>query len=84
MNIKQRIVLVIGGIVLALVIFITSETAQTSSEILEAANKSNTLSLEGIEVVYLLLKNDCIIAILRSVIVAALTFSAYIGFKSRD
>ena len=40
MNIKQRIVLVIGGIVLALVIFITSETAQTSSEILEAANKS--------------------------------------------
>ena len=81
MNIKQRIVLVIGGIVLALVIFITLEPAQTSSKTLET---NNTLSHEAIEAVYLLLKNDCIIAILRSVIVAALTFSAYIGFKSRD
>ena len=84
MNRYQRIVLVTGSIVLALVIVITLETTNTSREIVKVLEDTKSTNiLKGIEASYILLKNDCIIAILRSAIVAALTFSAYVGFKSR-
>ena len=80
MNIYQRIILVIGGIALALVIFITLEVVtKINSTIFEVAD----VTLNDIEGSYILLKNECILAMAYSAIVVALTFSAYVGFKSK-
>ncbi len=78
MNIYQRIILVIGGIALALVIFTT----------LEASSKINKVILNTEDITYndleLLIINDFISTIAYCLAIASLTFSAYIGCKSRD
>ncbi len=69
MNIYQRIVLVIGGIGMAFVIYMAIEEGIYTEE--------KTLFR------LIILAQSCILAIAYSAIVAALTFSAYVGFKSR-
>ena len=73
MNIYQRIVLVIGGIGMALVIFTT----------LEASSRINRVILNTEDITYndleLLLRNDFILTIAYCLAVASLTFSAYVG-----
>ncbi len=68
MNIYQRIILVIGGIGVAFVIFVT---------MIEVAYKDNVL------VMLMTSAHSFILAIAYSAIVGALTFSLYVGFKSR-
>ncbi len=69
MNIYQRIVLVRGGIGMAVVIYMAIEEGIYT----EAKSLIRLITLTY----------SCILAIAYSAIVAALTFSAYIGFKSR-
>ena len=80
MNIYQRIILVIGGIALALVVLATLDVTTKINRVL---SKVADVTINDLEATHILLKNECIFAIAYSVIVAALTFSAYIGFKSR-
>lgn len=82
MNIYQRIILVIGSIGMAVVIYTALDTAHASREIMEIS-KGKNVTLKELEVFNVFLKNDCRIAIIKSAIIALLTFSAYVGFKSR-
>jgi hypothetical protein len=75
MNIYQRIVLVIGGIGMAVVIFMTLQRTLINPYKFVDMVKST----KGMEGVLLVLKYDYTLAIIKSAIVAALTFSAYIG-----
>ncbi len=88
MNIYQKFILVVGGIALAYVIYMTLESTRVSREeqikylrIEETAE--GTVTLKGEDSAFVLLKYSCLTAIIRCAIVAALTFSVYVGFQTK-
>lgn len=74
MNIYQRIVLVIGSIAMAIVIYDTEVILVNVHESLEQVKIP-----DGLEAISMWLKYNYILAIAKSAIVATLTFSGYIG-----
>ncbi len=80
MNIYQRIILVLGGIGLAYVLYMTLHKIYTQHESVTVVYEIRT---GDVYAAFLRLKYDCILAIVKCAIVSALTFSGYIAFKSR-
>ncbi len=89
MNIYQKIILVVGGIALAYVIYMTVESTHVSREELlehikiEKTAEGTVTTTRGIDSEFVLLKYSCLTAIIRCAIVAALTFSVYVGFQTK-
>ena len=77
MNKKQKIALIVGGIVLAIVLLATPRYKQFQGVKINANYTSATL--DKIASQY-----DYRAAIIRGAAVVALTFSAYIALKSKD
>ncbi len=88
MNIYQKIILVLGGIALVYFIYTTLESTRVNPEELPVYIKIEKTA-EGIETTreidreFVLLKYTCLTGIIRCAIVAALTFSAYVGFQTK-
>ncbi len=84
MNIYQRIILVVGGIALAYVIYMTLESTRVRrEELMIYLTTEGAVTLKGIDSAFVILKYSCLTAIIRCAIVAALTFSVYVGFRTR-
>ncbi len=72
MNKKQKIALIVGGIILAIALITTPKYQYGQGTIFRAGTNRALANQYSYN-----------IAIIRGVAVAALTFSAYVGFKSR-